>query len=181
MLGPGVGIKPEAILHTRFRSLATELEASPGAAEPDPASAAAEQAGAPGIRAPAGGAAPGAHAGAAAAERSASAAEAPHPMAVDAADAEPADAAAPAAAQRAAGGQGREEQQRRILDHILDEVIYSSRAEARSCAARLHALCHCVQAAHKAVLHMRPGALGDPGKWLAVLQAHTAGCVWLVV
>lgn len=138
MLAPGVGIKPEAILHKRFRSLAGELEASSSAARPAPAGAAADQAGASGTSAPAAEAAPDAPAGAAVAEPSASAAsapaEAPTPMAVDAANAAPAEVAAPAEAQRAAAGSGREEQQRRILDHILDQVIYSSRAEARMIA-----------------------------------------------
>lgn len=159
MLITGVGIKPEAILHKRFRSLATELEAASDAAGPASASAAAAgQAEAPGTSAPAAEAAPGAPAGAVA-EPSASAVEAPTPMAVDAA---PAEAAAPAAAPPAAAGPGREEQQRRILDHILDEVIYSSRAEARSCYARVHVI---ATVERKAAVHALPPGLEDPVNW----------------
>ena len=136
MLVPGVGIKPEAILHRRFRSLAAELEASSDAAGPGAAGAAADHAGAPATSAPAADAAPDdAPAPMAAAEPSAPASEAPTPMAVDAAGAAPAEAAAPAQAQQAAAGSGREEQQQHILDHTLNEVVFSSRPEARSRSA----------------------------------------------
>ena len=176
MPAPGVGFKPEAILHKRFRSLAIELEASSDAARPASASAAPEKAEAPGTSGPTAEATPGAAAGAALDEPSASAAEAPTPMAVDEA---PAEAAGQAGAQQAAAGSGREEQQRRILDHILDEVIYSSRAEARSCCARVHVAAHvCMSSPLCSKAHALEDVPIDVGKPI-VLQADTASCVWL--
>ena len=175
MPAPGVGIKPEAILHKRFRSLATELEAPSDAAGPDSASAAAGHAGAPGTSAPAAEAAPGAPASADAAERNESAAdEAPTPMAVDAA---PAEAAAGGPAP--AAGPGREEQQRRILDHILDEVIYSPRAEARSSRARVHllTLCSCSPRQMRMRFAVVPVNLVE---FVAALRrTRRAACCWL--
>jgi len=120
----GLGIRPEAVLHRRFRSLAAELEASQG-----PDAAAATDPAEPG-RAPAGGAPGGV----------------PMPMATDAleprapepgsgpsdtAAAAPAKRAAPAseAAQAGGGDLERAAVQRRILDHILGECIYHPRAE----------------------------------------------------
>ncbi|KAK9834910.1 hypothetical protein WJX81_007994 [Elliptochloris bilobata] len=109
----GVDIRPEAILHRRFHSLSAELESSsedPAAhRHPDPTSD------------PASAAAPAPSHGAFT------------PMAIDGADPAHGSEASPGEGQgAAAAGFKRDEQQRRILDHILDTVIYNSRAEVRA-------------------------------------------------